>query len=744
MSVTDSKSTAVQQHQPAGFKRAAPTVSDEIASIPSEPRSDRASAEQIGAKAATLAELRDAGFRVPDFVVSPPDLRAAVERLGFPLAVRSSASVEDGAVSSFAGQFRSFLNLRTFAEVEDAVRRCREGARSAAVAAYCARRGFDSDTVTVHVIVQRMVQPELAGVAFSVDPLTGDDRVVIEACEGLADQLLAGHQAPLPADHPGFRRYSREIERTARQIQRYFGQPQDVEFAIENGLLYVLQARPVTRISVRPDVGEWTNADFRDGGVSSSVCTPLMWSLYEYVWDHALKNTLRELHLFDQDFEAGRMFFGRPYWNLGAVKRCVARLPGFVERDFDADLDVAVTYEGDGQCTPLTPLGILRAAPTLWALGKFFRRQQRFDDEFLHGGFDRLLAPYRDAPAGDLATFRRLVERDFLITEGNYFRTIFAASLAKLDFASAFPEIDHRLLVSALPPLRHMAPVRDVQSLARRDDDSLDEIIGRYRHHYRLGLDLRHPRWDEDRAFVREMLRQCPQPGGGDPHTTSSAARDAALAQLPRWKRASFRRKLDRLRTFVWLREEMRDLSNRMYHLIRRHVLEMARRHGHDDDDVFFMTFREIIANDRSQIAINRAVYEGYRNYLAPNEIRGGCTVSRPAAATRDGKTLSGIGASPGVAEGVAAIAHDVQQALAMPTGSILVCPFTDPGWTPVLDRAAAVVTETGGLLSHAAVICREYGIPAVLGVAGATSRIRNGSRIIVNGIDGFVERLHE
>jgi pyruvate,water dikinase len=287
------------------------------------------------------------------------------------------------------------------------------------VAAYCARSGLDAAGLSVHVIVQRMVQPELAGVAFTIDPVNGSNRVAIEACAGLADRLLAGEQSPLPADHPLLQQHRPAIERTARQIQQYFGQPQDVEFAIAGGQLYVLQSRPITRIGFGPDVGEWTNADFRDGGVSSSVCTPLMWSLYELAWDRTLKGALRELRLFDGDFQAGRMFFGRPYWNLGAVKRCVAKLPGFVERDFDADLDVAATYAGAGRVTPVSAAGILRAAPTLWALGGFFRRQRRFDEEFLDGGFDRLLQRSAARPAGDLAAFRELIEHDFLITEGN-------------------------------------------------------------------------------------------------------------------------------------------------------------------------------------------------------------------------------------------------------------------------------------------------------------------------------------
>ncbi|MEX2287412.1 MAG: PEP/pyruvate-binding domain-containing protein [Planctomycetaceae bacterium] len=700
-----------------------------------------------GQKAATLAALRDAGFRVPEFVVSPADLRDAFERLGPPLAVRSSASVEDGSESSFAGQFRSFLNLNTLEEVETAVRLCRESARSSEVIAYCRRNGFDSESVSVNVIVQRMVQPELAGVVFTINPVSGDDAIVIEAVEGLADELLSGRKAPLPREHPLVMKYAPQIEQTARGIQRHLGQPQDIEFAIEGGTLYILQSRPVTRINFDVGVGEWTNADFRDGGVSSSVCTPLMWSLYDFVWERTLKDTLRELHLFDGDFEAGRMFFGRPYWNLGAVKRCVAKLHGFVERDFDADLDVSISYAGDGRCTPITVSGILRAVPILWALSRFFRRQRRFDEHFLASGFAGILRQYDATPAGSPSAFRELIERDFFATESNYFRTIFATSLAKLDFASAFPDVDHRLLVSALAPLRHMEPVRAVQALINRDDKSLDEIVAKYRHHCRLGLDVRFPRWDEDRAFVQNMLRNLPSSGGADPRPAYLAARAEALSRLPRWKRATFRRKLDRLRAFVWLREEMRDLSNQMYHVIRRHVLEISRRKGFSDE-VFFMTFQEIVAGDTSRVEQNRETYESYRTFRAPNEIRGGHLAGSGGVETLPGdgrpahSAMRGIGASPGTVTEIAHIAHTVQQALEMSPGHVLVCPFTDPGWTPVLDRASAVVTETGGLLSHAAVICREYGIPAVLGVAGATSRIRRGSQIVVNGTDGRVERI--
>lgn len=689
----------------------------------------------IGGKARQLVELQLAGFRVPDFLCSPIDPEVAVQILGLPLAVRSSASAEDGRELSFAGQFRSFLNLRSVEEIGKAVKKCLTSVHAPSVAEYCRKNGVDPQALRMAVIVQRMVQPELAGVAFTVNPATGAEEVVIEACEGLADELLAGHRSALPPTHPLIQKHGPEIKRVARAIQRHFGTPQDIEFAIEDGQLYVLQARPITRIQFAPGTGEWTNADFRDGGVSCDVCTPLMWSLYDFIWEGALKGFLRDIKLLDGDFQAGRMFFGRPYWNLGAVKQCLAKLPGFVEREFDRDLSVEGNYEGDGHCTPVTVKGLLRALPTVLSIPSIWKRQAGFDRAFLNGGFDGLLAKYESIPADATGRFRELIHDAYWITESNYFRTIYCASLAKLAFMDSFPEADYPALVAALPPMRHLDPTLMLRAMAERGERHIAPLVKQFAHRSRRELDLRAPRWDEDHEWVAALLANQSGAAGNDPRPAYEAARAQALASLPWHKRRTFARKLDRLRHFLWLREEMRDLSSRMYHLIRRYVLTIAkeRRLG---DDIFFMTFGEIIDDDRSQIEQRRERFEGFRNFNAPNEIgaRFGC-----APSSIDG-ALRGIAASRGTARGVARVARNIEEAMHIETGAILVCPFTDPGWTQVLDRVAGVITETGGLLSHAAVICREYGIPAVLGVTEAMARIPDGARVVLHGAEGFVE----
>lgn len=698
-----------------------------------------------GGKANTLGILRDAGFNVPAFEMAPDsdeELRAVVERLGFPLAVRSSANCEDGKSTSFAGQFESYLDLQSFEAIREAVAGCRRAVGSSGVVDYCRRMSIDASKLRMHVIIQRMVQPTLAGVAFGIDPSTGEDRVVIEVCGGIADDLLAGRVTPLSDSHPLLLKYRSAITTLVQEVQAYLGHPQDVEFAIQDDVLYLLQSRPVTRIHFATDVGQWTNADFRDGGVSSGVCSPLMASLYELVWNESLKQCLREIKLFRDDFRASRTFFGRPYWNLGAVKDAVALIPGFVEREFDDDLSVAISYEGSGRTTPMNMTSLLRAIPTVLALPGFFRRRLRDARELLQSF--HLIENRLEA---DLTTcdWHEFVTSEYLRVEATYFRTIYAVSLAKLDFQDSFPHCSYARLAAALPDIQHMAPLRDMRAFREAPSpEDMHKLIRKYRHHCRYGIDIRFPRWDEDEEFVREMICDIPDARGTDPRPAYLDYREQCQRSLPWWRRRKFNHKLDRLRTFVWLREELRDVSNRMYYLIRRKALQLADTRGLGND-IFFQSYSEIAVDDRSNIEDQKRIFQTYRDFAAPNEINGEQLLNGRVTGYELGAKSTehrGIAASGGVATGSVFVAHNVQEALGAKAGAILVCPYTEPGWTPVLDRVAAVVTETGGQLSHAAVICREYGIPAVLGVPSATRYLKTGERCEVDGFRGIVTQL--
>ena len=311
----------------------------------------------------------------------------------------------------------------------------------------------------------------------------------------------------------------------------------------------------------------------------------------------------------------------------------------------------------------------------------------------LASGFDAIDRKYDPLPADVDRSFRELVEQDYLTTEVNYFRTIFCASLAKLDFTDSFPAGGLRAAGrgaagNAAPRARRARSARwrtrpgSECGCARCGGSAItaaaSSICAR-----RAGM-----------KTARSSSSSWPSyrgSAGEDPRPAYEAARAQALAALPWHKRRSFERKLDRLRRFVWLREEMRDLSTRLYYHIRRHLLEIARRRGLGDD-IFFMTFQEIIADDRRNIDRSREVFESYRNFKAPNEIG----VRFPFRPTAGGDALQGIGASQGVVRGIARIARSVEEAARVEQGAILVCPFTDPGWTVTLDRVAGVRHRDG------------------------------------------------
>tara|TARA_B100001964_G_scaffold241232_1_gene313071 strand:+ start:47 stop:1456 length:1410 start_codon:yes stop_codon:yes gene_type:complete len=466
-----------------------------------------------------------------------------------------------------------------------------------------------------------------------------------------------------------------------------------------------------------------------------------MWSLYNYIWEDAIKDWLREIKLLKGDFTAGTMFFGRPYWNLGEVKKCFAKIPGFVEQEFDLDLSVEIQYEGKGKETPVNFWTLLQAIPTGLAIPKFLRKQDAFNQKFLAEGFQQLTQKHEELPEDIFPAFRNLIEQDYKKTETQYFRTIFAASIAKLDFNDSFPETDYTALVSALPEMSHLAPTRTLRAMAQSGETDISPLLKKFRHHSRRELDIRVPRWEDDPEFVSELLHQYKKGTvQSDPRPAYEKARAEAVAQIPKKKRKEFHRKLDRLRHFVWMREEMRDLSSQMYYHIRRYIMEIARRKNLGED-IFFMTWSEILADNRKNIQNNREQYARYRNFHAPNEIGSRFPFRAHSPSKGD---LQGIGASQGQVKGIARIALTIEEAARVEKGAILVCPFTDPGWTPILDRVSGVITETGGLLSHAAVICREYGIPAVLGIPGATNRIPDGQTIHVDGSTGLVESKEE
>lgn len=342
-------------------------------------------ADQIGGKARNLIHLNQCGYRVPKFVVVLPELfRGVVENESstevrneiaraleayFPkpllFAVRSSARDEDSQNHSFAGQLESYLNVAR-ADVPEAVLKVWQSVFSERNLAYRQSRELDTSSVPPPaVIIQAMVDADFAGVAFTADPVSGDCSVtIISAVEGLGEALVSGQSSgisykidagynisALSTEDPNLAGRAvpehtlRRISKWARHIEQTFAQPQDIEWALSRGRLYVLQSRPITTLQPaqceRGELTIWDNSNI--GESYQGVTTPLTFSFARNAYEHVYRQFCRLMGVPETRIARNSHVFpsmigyvdGRIYYNLLNWYRLVSILPGYkVNRHF--------------------------------------------------------------------------------------------------------------------------------------------------------------------------------------------------------------------------------------------------------------------------------------------------------------------------------------------------------------------------------------------------------------------------
>ena len=295
-------------------------------------------------------------------------------------AVRSSGTMEDLEGFSFAGQYDTFLNVAP-EDIPDKIIECYKSAFSETVLCYLADNGLDASDLKMSVVVQEMVDSDLSGICFTADPVTGDAKVMlIEVAEGLGEDTVSGRNKPEDYYYDWYEGRqvriaednkllsSGKVSEAAKvflEVAKSFGFPCDIEFAVKDGNIYILQSRQITKFNYSGIKDVWTTADFKDGGVSASVCTPYMWSLYEYIWEYSLRKFIVDSKILRDDElprKLGNMYYGRCYWNLSAVKKTMSRIIGYREREFDNEYGIVGDYEGDGQVTGANPKTLARMA----------------------------------------------------------------------------------------------------------------------------------------------------------------------------------------------------------------------------------------------------------------------------------------------------------------------------------------------------------------------------------------------
>jgi pyruvate,water dikinase len=742
-------------------------------------------------------------------------VRAAYQKLGQPpVAVRSSATAEDLAEASFAGQMESYLNVRGEEDLLAAVRRCWASLWTARAIAYRARQNIPASAVRLAVVVQRMVEADAAGVLFTANPVTGHrGQMVVDAVRGLGEALVAGQVNPdhwvldgasggvletrlaqkEPGDQPVLDAATlARLAELGRRAAVHFGAPQDIEWAEARGDLYLVQSRPITSLFPLPQP-----APAAGEGLRVYLCVNLLQGIVEPFTPvgidlfRCLMNA-REAFLAGVKPRLGRVppgfkvAAGRLFLDFTDVLRhprnrnLFPRFVGIVDRHVTEILRGLM--ERDPRLTPVRqrpsldiPLGF--AARLLGRMAWVLISPERASVR-LSAGAERLAGQFEQAAEAvhEPAACRRFVE--------GRLAALFPEVMCEL-FPLVLPSIGARFLADAVlrrwgidpaalqPVLRSfphnptmemdLALWRISRALAAEgaepsaDHPLVRAFLARYGHRAVREIDVGMPRWRDEPGHVLNVLRTyLAHPEDADPEQKFRQGEEAAeqasrdLVERVRREKGWLRAKLlawllRRVRALGGRREFPKFLMIRIFASIRRALtragaaLVAAGRLGRAED-VFFLDLAELesSADLRARVAQRRAEYdremgrravprvmtsEGESFYTAPSTVPG---------------ALVGTAASAGSYEGTVRVVFDPAGARLEP-GEVLVAPGTDPAWTPLFLSAGALVMELGGIMSHGSVVAREYGIPAVVGVPGATRQLRTGQRVRVDGEAGQV-----
>lgn len=748
--------------------------------------------EQAGTKAATLSLLRREGYPVPMGWVLPAgdDMTPLLEMLKpspkHPVVVRSSATGEDTEFSSAAGLYESFLNIQSTLALENAIAQCQLSYTSARAQQYRRDRGIPDGAIAV--LVQEQVQGAFSGVAFSRDPIVrSGDAVVIEALPGTATQVVSGRVTPeqyriyvadaaMAGDRSDWRLPNgitlpmegegdvppyliQQVAYLARHLeQRFHGIPQDIEWSYDGQQLWLLQARPITTL-----LPLWTRKIAAE--VIPGFIRPLTWSINRPltcgVWGQLFTIVLGD-RADGLDFtETATLHYSAAYFNATLLGDLFRRM-GLPAESLDFLTRGAKFSKPPLRSTLQNIPGLLRLVGREFTLEKDFATSDR---QYFAPGIQALRSEDLST-LPDPALLNRIDTILDLLERATYY-SILAPISASL--RQAVLRVDAAQLDNQATP--EVAVVRSLQALADRTRplvesstsastlfeqlqqtpegqailEEFDRILDTYGYLSEVGTDIAVPTWREAPEPVQAMFTQFVL---NPPPASSRSPRRLG------WTGRQAQRRLN-------LKGRVTEVYSYLLAALRWTFIELERRwleagHLTSKGDLFFLEIDELrqmllAPNETNWDAVTarlddrRSHFNLNRKLLPPAMVYGNDPpeLTQPfSAPTTTHQQLTGIGASPGQMEGIVQVVTQFNADLSISKETILVVPYTDSGWAPLLVRAGGIVADVGGQLSHGAIVAREYGIPAVMNVHNATQILNTGQRIRLDGQRGTVEIL--
>ena len=743
----------------------------------------------VGKKIENLEILKRNGFPVPEFITVSRDFER--ESMVIPwqfCAVRSSASIEDGYASSFAGQFDTYLNVPR-EDVFSKIDKCFASMDNEGVRAYAKQQNLKPEQADMHVIVQEMVQAQYSGVCFTANPQGILNEMVIVVGKGTGNYVVedkvdtTGYYYNLTDKiyyYEGKEDLLSEeiIERIvamASGMQPLLGELLDIEFAITGKDIHILQARPITTLSQEhPLILDNSNIVESYPGLSLPLTCSFVKIVYGGIFKSISRRVLkneRELAKYDSVFAnmVGHVN-GRIYYKISNWYTVIKFMPmNHKLIPIWQDMMGVKIKQYDKEAVKLPKLVRMKTyfnvIAEMWNVPK---NMIKLNEDFVRinkGFYERY---HEEISSQELvALYQELYDTLFSCWDVTLLNDIYAflfTGIVKKRLGESGNQV-----ISGISNIESMKPIREMIRLAYEKKDlgekeyqeRFDAYIREYgdRNLEELKLESRTFRsnpelltekilqYNEDPEKLSDMYHKLIQEvhkGKSLKGLNGVLAKHAALGIANREIS-----RLNRSRIFGMVRLIFSKLGE---DFVKRGILEAP-------GDVFWLTVEEVfslvemngaIENVSEKVESRKAEYELYaclpayqRLIFADKEFnKRHRNVNAHQIAVEQNK-LFGTPCSEGCVEGEALVVTDVTKVKDY-KNKILVTKMTDPGWVFLLVGAKGVISEKGSLLSHTAIISRELKIPSIVGVEKLLETVKSGDRIRMNGNTGEIEILKE
>lgn len=748
-----------------------------------------------GSKIDHLIQLKEHNFPIPPFeIISFEEYQNGKIKERFPFkltcknyAVRSSSNLEDGNEDSFAGLFETYLNV-SFDELSQKINECFASLNSKRVAEYIAHKNIAAENLQMNVLVQEMVNSELSGVIFCANPQGILNESVIVVGEGLGEGIVSDAVQTTSYYYnlqdeiyyfEGKKDYLssamvKKLIQISQDIQDVLGRYLDIEFAIVQDTIYILQARKITTLSNEaPLILDNSNIVESYPGISLPLTISFVNSVYSGVFESLSRRILRN----EKELQKHKDVFknmvgsanGRLYYKISNWYTLIQFLP-FHKKIIPIWQEMlgVKTKSYSNQNVSLHPgTRIMTYVHAFYELLRTPKSMKELDTIF-HQIYKEFFREF-NANMNEhqvLALYEKVEKKLFACWDVTLLNDLYAFIFTGL--LKKRLKTDVNSYISGMTNIESLKPIQALITLAYQKDSSSEKDYAKQFNSYiqqygdrnleelklesltfRTNPELLEERIEEyrkDSNRLKELYQNISAKGPIDTKLQNGFLTRTLLKKCMLGICNREKSRLNRSRIYGMVRSMMLQLGS-IYQ--SQHLIDKER-------DIFYLTLEEVrmLTSQKTPmqdiIAKRKEDYHMFSNLPAysrllfmDKEFDKSHTSINNHSFSNTADVLKGIPCSNGIAEGEALVIRDIHEAKNV-KDKILITKMTDPGWVFLLATAKGVISEKGSLLSHTAIISRELKIPSIVGVNHLLNSVESGDIIRMDGTLGTVEIIEK